>query len=57
MKYYTDGKEEIKCFPGQEPEGWNKGRLVYNNGIETRRFYPGQEPEGWIRGKIKKEYK
>lgn len=59
--YYNPITQENKKFyPGQEPEGWVKGRksprknikIWYTNTQNGQRdkFYPGYEPENWIKG-------
>lgn len=69
-KYFTNGSEEIRCFPGEEPEGWiqgrrdeekeklrnkTKGMVLCNNGIEQKLFQKDSIPDGWIQGMLESE--
>lgn len=61
-QWFTNGVDQVICFPGQEPSGWlcgqsdrhkklnsegNKGKGWYNNGLIDAKFYRNDVPDGW----------
>ena len=63
-KWYNNGIESKVFSVGNEPKGWNLGRIkssngnkgykTYNNGIEEKQFKEEDVPTGWIKGRLKK---
>ena len=63
-KYYNNGYQESRYFPGSEPNGWQQGRLKgmvplpgsgliwCNNGEIVKRFYPDAIPNEWTLGRL-----
>lgn len=35
-RWYTDGKLEIQCYPGEEPDGFNLGRLPFSTEAKVK---------------------
>lgn len=57
--WYTNGTETLLVTPGEEPEGFYRGRnfpnstgkVSYTNGEINIRVFPGEEPEGFYKGR------
>jgi len=62
-KWFNNGQDSKVFLVGQEPDGWNLGRLktsqgnsgyrTYNNGVVEKQFPPDTVPtEEWIKGRL-----
>lgn len=57
--FFTNGTDNIKCFPGNEPDGFYRGFTIqkyywFNNGKYEAKYLDGKEPKGFVKGRLKR---